>query len=194
MKVKICGIKDVETALGAVENGADAIGFVFAESKRKIDVETAKEIVKELPDFVMKIGVFVNETKEEIDKGVGFVLESILIDNVKKYYDLKNFSKKQENSIKVWLVDFFNELADILNKDFANFLSVRKVRWSVSPYAFAGYLYASSKLYGKNDWQNQLQAIISKIDFEDIPWKQGARNQEKLAIIKFEEVMSVVLG
>jgi phosphoribosylanthranilate isomerase len=73
MKVKICGIKDVETALGAVENGADAIGFVFAESKRKIDVETAKEIVKELPDFVMKIGVFVNETKEEIDKISAYV-------------------------------------------------------------------------------------------------------------------------
>ncbi len=133
------------------------------------------------------------QTKEEVDKGVGFVLESILIDNVKKYYDVNGISKKQENIIKMWLVDFFNELADILNKDFANYLTVRKVRWSVSPYAFAGYLYASSKLYGKNNWQNQLQTVISKIDFEEVPWKQGARNQEKLAIMKFEEVVSVVL-
>lgn len=36
MKVKICGITDVETAKRACEYGADALGFVFAESKRKI--------------------------------------------------------------------------------------------------------------------------------------------------------------
>ncbi|WML44956.1 phosphoribosylanthranilate isomerase [Neobacillus sp. PS3-40] len=68
MKIKICGIKDVSTALAIVEYGADAIGLVFADSKRKIDMESAIEIVKELPDFVMKVGVFVNETKEEMER------------------------------------------------------------------------------------------------------------------------------
>lgn len=68
MKVKICGIRDISTALSAVDNGADALGFVFAESKRKINPEAAGEIIRELPGEVLKIGVFVNETKEAIEE------------------------------------------------------------------------------------------------------------------------------
>jgi phosphoribosylanthranilate isomerase len=68
MKVKICGITDVHAALAAVDSGADAIGFVFAESKRKIDVVNARDIAAELPSDIMKVGVFVNETKEVIER------------------------------------------------------------------------------------------------------------------------------
>jgi phosphoribosylanthranilate isomerase len=74
MKVKICGITDLTTALAAIDYGADALGFVFAESKRKITVTKAKEIIKHLPDEILKVGVFVNETKtkiEEIASSVG---------------------------------------------------------------------------------------------------------------------------
>ncbi|MBU8877998.1 phosphoribosylanthranilate isomerase [Bacillus sp. FJAT-29790] len=68
MKVKICGITDIEMALFAIENGADAIGFVFAESKRSITPESAGEIISQLPDGILKVGVFVNETKEMIEE------------------------------------------------------------------------------------------------------------------------------
>lgn len=68
MKVKICGIQDKKTALFAINSGADAIGFVFAKSKRKISIEKAKEIAACLPESIMKIGVFVNETKEVLEK------------------------------------------------------------------------------------------------------------------------------
>jgi phosphoribosylanthranilate isomerase len=68
MKVKICGISDIESAKAAVRNGADAIGFVFAKSKRKITIESAKEIVAQLPKDVLKVGVFVNEVKEVIEE------------------------------------------------------------------------------------------------------------------------------
>ncbi|MCU4956937.1 phosphoribosylanthranilate isomerase [Bacillus thuringiensis] len=68
MKVKICGITDVETAKSACEYGTDALGFVFAESKRKITPKRAKEIIQELPANVLKIGVFVNESVEVIQK------------------------------------------------------------------------------------------------------------------------------
>jgi len=68
VKVKICGLMDHHTALKAVDYGADAIGLVFAESKRQVLPNQAKEIVSKLPDHVMKIGVFVNETKEEIER------------------------------------------------------------------------------------------------------------------------------
>ena len=68
MKVKICGITDLETAKVACDYGADAIGFVFAKSKRKIAPEQAKQIINELPAHVMKIGVFVNESVESMQK------------------------------------------------------------------------------------------------------------------------------
>ena len=68
MKVKICGITDVETGIEAVRYGADAIGFVFAESKRRVTIEKAQEIIGYLPVEVYKVGVFVNESREEIEK------------------------------------------------------------------------------------------------------------------------------
>ncbi|QIW17751.1 phosphoribosylanthranilate isomerase [Bacillus thuringiensis] len=68
MKVKICGITDMETAKRACEYGADALGFVFAESKRKITPKRAKEIIQKLPANVLKVGVFVNESVEVIQK------------------------------------------------------------------------------------------------------------------------------
>ncbi|HDR3521130.1 phosphoribosylanthranilate isomerase [Bacillus pacificus] len=68
MKVKICGITDMETAKRACEYGADALGFVFAESKRKITPKRAEEIIQELPANVLKVGVFVNESVEVIQK------------------------------------------------------------------------------------------------------------------------------
>jgi phosphoribosylanthranilate isomerase len=68
VKVKICGIRDRLTADYAIVSGADAIGFVFAESKRKISLEEARQITASLPEKVLKIGVFVNETKEVMER------------------------------------------------------------------------------------------------------------------------------
>ena len=58
---------NLEDALVAVEAGADAVGFVFYEkSPRKIDVETAREIVGKLPESVEKVGVFVNQVEDTL--------------------------------------------------------------------------------------------------------------------------------
>jgi phosphoribosylanthranilate isomerase len=70
--VKICGITNLEDALVAVDAGADAVGFVFHErSPRKVDVEMARAIVAELPERVEKVGVFVEQSSEEIRQIVG---------------------------------------------------------------------------------------------------------------------------
>ncbi|PLR80889.1 phosphoribosylanthranilate isomerase [Bacillus canaveralius] len=68
MKVKICGITDSITAQAAVKAGADAIGFVFAESSRRVTPEQAGAIAAILPGHVQKVGVFVNETIEQIER------------------------------------------------------------------------------------------------------------------------------
>jgi phosphoribosylanthranilate isomerase len=66
VKVKVCGIKELEDARVAAEAGADAIGLVFAESPRRVSVERAREIAAALPEGVLKVGVFVDAEPEEV--------------------------------------------------------------------------------------------------------------------------------
>ncbi len=66
MWIKICGITSLEDARAAVDAEADAVGFVFAASPRRVTPETVREIVRALPFNVEKIGVFVDSCMDEI--------------------------------------------------------------------------------------------------------------------------------
>lgn len=66
MWVKICANTSLEDALLAAEAGADAVGFVFAESVRRVTRDQVRSIIPRLPAHVEKIGVFVNETFERL--------------------------------------------------------------------------------------------------------------------------------
>lgn len=70
--VKICGITSAADGLAAAEAGADAIGLMFYEgSPRNIAIKTASEIVRQLPPFVIKVGVFVNAPEELVLRAIG---------------------------------------------------------------------------------------------------------------------------
>jgi phosphoribosylanthranilate isomerase len=77
-RVKICGIRQVDHALAAVEAGADMIGFIFyPPARRYVEPSLAREIVAALPrDRAQVVGVFVNETAE----GMAEVAELVGLD------------------------------------------------------------------------------------------------------------------
>jgi phosphoribosylanthranilate isomerase len=70
-KVKICGITNLADAQAAVAAGADALGFNFYEkSPRHIPLKEASEITRQLPPFIMRVGVFVNASADFILRAI----------------------------------------------------------------------------------------------------------------------------
>ena len=69
IKVKICGMTQLKDALFAIEQGVDAVGFIFyKKSPRAVTMKTVREIIKKLPPLVETVGVFVNESAERVNK------------------------------------------------------------------------------------------------------------------------------
>jgi phosphoribosylanthranilate isomerase len=107
--VKICGIKNLNDAIFAVDYGADALGFVFAKSIRKISKEKARAIIRKLPPFVTTVGLFVNETAECIETAYRYCgLDAVqlhgneppnIINNLKDIKTIKAFRIQNEKDI-----------------------------------------------------------------------------------------------
>lgn len=68
--IKICGNTSFEDASLAAEAGADAVGFVFAQSSRRVTRREVEGIVSGLPDSLEKIGVFVDAEVDAIEATV----------------------------------------------------------------------------------------------------------------------------
>jgi phosphoribosylanthranilate isomerase len=68
--IKICGNTSLADALLAADAGADAVGFVFAPSPRRVTAEQVAAIVPHLPAELEKVGVFVDAAFEEIESTV----------------------------------------------------------------------------------------------------------------------------
>ena len=64
--IKICATTSIGDALASIEAGADALGFVFAPSKRRVSAEQVREMVDQIPEHVERIGVFSNEPVERV--------------------------------------------------------------------------------------------------------------------------------
>ena len=111
VKIKICGIKDYEDALLCVEEGVDALGFIFYPgSPRFILTRDAKKIVKNLPCFISKVGVFVDENEQVVRQTADIVgLDTLQFhgkesagycERFKKDFKvIKSFFPKNENAL-----------------------------------------------------------------------------------------------
>jgi phosphoribosylanthranilate isomerase len=65
MLVKICGLSKAEHVRAAVAAGADAVGFVFARSVRRVEPSHAAAIASDVPDTVKKVAVMLHPTADE---------------------------------------------------------------------------------------------------------------------------------
>jgi len=77
-KIKICGLRRVEDIGMVNKNLPDYVGFIFAESKRKVTKEKAKELIDRLDERIKTAGVFVDETREEVEKAAKYCELDIL--------------------------------------------------------------------------------------------------------------------
>ena len=68
VRVKICGITNLADASAAEDAGADALGFVFADSPRRVSVLQAERITRSLGPWIAKVGVFVNRSPAAIER------------------------------------------------------------------------------------------------------------------------------
>lgn len=84
VRVKICGITRPEDGVTAARAGADAIGLNFyKQSPRAVSIDNANLIIRELPPFITKVGLFVNNTASEIHS----VLSNVNLDMLQFHGD-----------------------------------------------------------------------------------------------------------
>ncbi len=109
MRVKICGITNLEDALISIDAGADALGFVFyKKSPRYISPDNAKNIINQLPPFVEKVGLFVENSSNEIDE----IANETKISSAQLHWDIDpiEFSRIKINKIRVIRAKSENDL------------------------------------------------------------------------------------
>ena len=102
VKIKICGIKRLEDIEMVNRYKPDYIGFVFADSKRKVSHDLAKELRNNLDSDIIPVGVFVDSPQDEIlrlfDDGIIEIAQLHGSESEQYILDLK---KKTNGELKI---------------------------------------------------------------------------------------------
>lgn len=129
MKVKICGIKSVDDVMYCNELLPDYIGFVFAPSKRKIDINKALELKKIVNPKIKVVGVFLNnDINEVID-----ICNKKIIDLIQLHgNEDDNYLKELKEKTGLKIIKAYNDsvYADYILYDSNNPGSGNKGDWS----------------------------------------------------------------
>lgn len=106
------------------------------------------------------------DTNQGIAAGSGFILKSDFAEAIDKYYCMnKQLSRKQEVQISDWLTEFMVELADIFHDEFADFRKEKNKSLKTDTKTFQIYVYISSVVKTKDNWQQILKGVLGIIDF-----------------------------
>jgi phosphoribosylanthranilate isomerase len=158
--VKICGITNLDDALAAVDAGADALGFNFYKpSPRYVTSEAAREIISQLPQSILTVGVFVNEPSpqavEELAAGAGVTAIQLHGDESPDYcrafkgrYVIKALAaaadfdphRAQKYDVEAILLDTKDDALRGGTGRVFDWSIAQKVRWSVAKLFLAGGL------------------------------------------------------
>lgn len=68
MWVKVCGLTTPDAVAAAVDAGVNAVGFVFAESKRKVTAQQAAELARNVPDNIVRVAVMLHPSQAQLDE------------------------------------------------------------------------------------------------------------------------------
>lgn len=169
MKIKICGITNIEDALLAEKLGADAVGFIFYEqSKRYVSPEAAKSISQKLSAFTLKVGVFANESVEEINRIAAIAKLNIIQLHGDEKPEMT--SKLPLPSVKSFRVDERFDFSVLDNYPCTNFLldtfsqsefggTGKAFDWNVIPYSIRNRVIIAGGVSEYN-----VEAIFTKIN------------------------------
>ena len=78
VKIKICGLTRAEDVKAAVYAGADAIGFVFTASPRRVSIDKAQKLSAYVPGGILRVGLFLDQDRSEIERVTASVPLDIL--------------------------------------------------------------------------------------------------------------------
>jgi phosphoribosylanthranilate isomerase len=127
IRVKICGLTNLEDAMAAAELGADAVGFVmYSKSPRCVKPAQVKLMISQLPPYVSTVGVFANQDFREVEE----TMEVCKFDLVQlqgeessefcqrlgsrvvkaiRVKDVENIKRMTEYSVRAFVLDTFRE-------------------------------------------------------------------------------------
>lgn len=118
VKIKICGLKRLEDIELVNKYKPDYIGFVFADSKRKVSHDLARKLKENLDSDIVSVGVFVDAPQDEILELYGDgIIEIAQLHGIESEEYIRNLKEKTNYKLKIIKAIEMSEDTDLLSYD-----------------------------------------------------------------------------